>query len=341
MQFCPMCKTSRWKDNNTTGKKVPKKVLRYFLIIPRLQHLYKSNHTTKQMTWHDFGKSTENGKMQRSIDGKSWKNCDTRYLGFAVEPRNVRLGLAADDFNQFGNLNFFNADLLIPSPKSMGKDIDVYLRPLIDDLKDLCALKGVETIDATTGKTFNMRAMLLWIINDFPARSSLSGWSRQGYMACPTCNEDTPSVRANTPTGVPYIEDQIIAMVQKGKQRGHILGVGMVLTRQARDAISINEPRGTYTDADVDELKEEAKRTRQELELLRRVVRFDDWMSQMYTQLESQHEIGGGSGSGRGGGRDEDVDGDEDANGDEDIYDILYMARFVDVIMFYAVFGPF
>ncbi|GJR43572.1 putative reverse transcriptase domain-containing protein [Tanacetum coccineum] len=45
------------------GKKVPKKVLHYFLIIPRLQHLYKSNHTAKQMTWHATGKSTENGYM--------------------------------------------------------------------------------------------------------------------------------------------------------------------------------------------------------------------------------------------------------------------------------------
>ncbi|GJV53372.1 reverse transcriptase domain-containing protein [Tanacetum coccineum] len=130
MQFCPMCKTRRWKDNNTTGKKVPKK--------------------------HDFGKSTENGKMQHPIDGKSWKNYDTRYPGFAVEPRNVQLGLAADDFNKFGNLSQSYS-----IPKSTAKDIDVYLRPLIDDLKDLCALKGVETIDATTGKTFNMRAMLL------------------------------------------------------------------------------------------------------------------------------------------------------------------------------------
>ncbi|GKC64029.1 retrotransposon protein, putative, ty3-gypsy subclass [Tanacetum coccineum] len=32
-------------------------------------------------------------------------------------------------------------------------------------------------------------------INDFSARSSLSGWSGQGYKACPTCNKDTPSVR--------------------------------------------------------------------------------------------------------------------------------------------------
>ncbi|GJV13083.1 zinc finger, PHD-type containing protein [Tanacetum coccineum] len=180
MHFCPVCKTSRWKDNNTTGKKVPKKVLRYFSIIPRLQRLYKSNHTTKQMTWHATGKSTENGKMQHPVDGKAWKNFDTRYPGFAVEPRSVQLWLADDGFNPFGNLS---------------QSYNMWLRPLIDDLKDLWALKGVETTDAATGKPFNMRAMLLWTINDFTARSSLSGWRGEGYMTCPTCNEDIPSMR--------------------------------------------------------------------------------------------------------------------------------------------------
>ena len=42
---------------------------------------------------------------------------------------------------------------------------------------------------------FKMRAALLWTVNDFRARSILSGWSGQGYKACPTCNEDTPSMR--------------------------------------------------------------------------------------------------------------------------------------------------
>ncbi|GKA02623.1 hypothetical protein Tco_0675404 [Tanacetum coccineum] len=219
VHFCPVCKMSRWKDSNTPGKKVPKKVLRYFPIIPRLQCLYKSSHTTKEMTWHATGKCTEPGKMQHPVDGRAWKNFDTKYPNFAKEPRNVRLGLAADGFNPFGNLSqaysmwpvilttynlppwlcmkesSFMLTLLIPGPKSPGKDIDVYLRPLIDDLKVLWALKGVETIDVATGQKFNMRAMVLWTINDFPARSSLSGWSGQGYKACPTCNKDTPSVR--------------------------------------------------------------------------------------------------------------------------------------------------
>ncbi|GKA40223.1 reverse transcriptase domain-containing protein [Tanacetum coccineum] len=190
VHFCLVCNTSRWKDSNTPGKKVPKKVLRYFPIIPRLQCLYKSSHTAKEMTWHATGKT-----------------------------KNVRLGLAADGFNPFGNLSqsynmwlvilttynlppwlcmkesSFMLTLLNPGPKSPGKDIDVYLRSLIDDLKVLWAKPGVETIDVATGLKFNMRAMVLWTINDFPARSSLSKWSGQGYRACPTCNEDTPSVR--------------------------------------------------------------------------------------------------------------------------------------------------
>ncbi|GJR05405.1 hypothetical protein Tco_0528389 [Tanacetum coccineum] len=63
-QFCPVCNTSRWKESNTPGKKVPKK-------------------------------------------------CTKHESSFMLT--------------------------LILGPKSPGKDIDVYLRPLIDDLKDLWA----------------------------------------------------------------------------------------------------------------------------------------------------------------------------------------------------------
>nr|GEZ44081.1 hypothetical protein [Tanacetum cinerariifolium] len=158
--FCLVCNMSRWKDSNTSGKKVPKKVLRYFLIILRLQLLYKSSHTAKGMILHATGKCTKPGKMQHSVNGRAWKKFDTKYLDFAKEPRNVRLELAADGFNPFGNLkSSFMLTLLIPGPKSPGKDIDVYLRPLIEDLKVFWDRKGVETIDVASGQKFNMRAM--------------------------------------------------------------------------------------------------------------------------------------------------------------------------------------
>nr|GEY53406.1 hypothetical protein [Tanacetum cinerariifolium] len=167
LDFCPVCNTSRWKYNNTQGKKVPKKVLRYFLIIPRLQRLYKSSHTAKEMISHATGKCMEPVKMQHPVDGRAWKKFDTKYLDFEKEPRNVRQRLAIDGFNPFGNLSqayslwpvilttynlpswlcmkdsSFMLTLLIPSPKSQGKDIDVYLRPLIEDLKVLWDRKAI------------------------------------------------------------------------------------------------------------------------------------------------------------------------------------------------------
>ncbi|GJT04862.1 reverse transcriptase domain-containing protein [Tanacetum coccineum] len=165
------------------------------------------SHIAKEMTWHATGKCTEPGKMQHPVDGRAWKNFDTKYLDFEKEPSNVRLGLDADGFNPFGNLSqsynmwpmilttynlpswlcmkesSFMLTLLIPGPKSPGKDIDVYLRLLIDDLKDLWAKPGVKTIDVATRLKFNMRATVVWTINDFPARSSLSGWSGQGLKS--------------------------------------------------------------------------------------------------------------------------------------------------------------
>jgi hypothetical protein len=47
--------------------------------------------------------------------------------------------------------------LLIPGPTCLGKDFDVFLEPLIEDLLDLW--KGVPTYDAITLKEFNLRVV--------------------------------------------------------------------------------------------------------------------------------------------------------------------------------------
>jgi hypothetical protein len=57
--------------------------------------------------------------------------------------------------------------MLIPGPKSPRMDIDVYLRPLILELKELWN-NGVKPRDVGTKKSFRLRAILLWTINDFP-----------------------------------------------------------------------------------------------------------------------------------------------------------------------------
>ncbi|GJW56244.1 hypothetical protein Tco_0102975 [Tanacetum coccineum] len=169
VHFCPVCNTSRWKDSNTPGKKVPKKVLRYFPIIPRLQRLYKSSHTAKEMTWHATGKCTEPGKMQHPVDGKAWKDFDTKYPDFAAEPRNVRLGLAADGFNPFGNLS-----------QSYSMWPVILKQSIVPPLVCMKESSFMWTL-FIPGPISVGQAMVLWTINDFPARSSLSGWSGPGY----------------------------------------------------------------------------------------------------------------------------------------------------------------
>ena len=64
--------------------------------------------------------------------------------------------------------------------------LDVYLQPLIDEMKELWVV-GIEKYNIFMCTTFQMRAVLIWTINDFPAYGMLSGWSTSGQLACPVC----------------------------------------------------------------------------------------------------------------------------------------------------------
>ena len=68
----------------------------------------------------------------------------------------------------------FMMALLIPGPDSLGRDIDVYLCSLINELKILLKT-GVETYECVSIEKFNMRGALMWTVNDFPTYGYLSG----------------------------------------------------------------------------------------------------------------------------------------------------------------------
>ncbi|XP_019259987.1 PREDICTED: uncharacterized protein LOC109238017 [Nicotiana attenuata] len=89
---------------------------------------------------------------------------------------------------------FFILSFLIPGPKAPSNNIDVFLQPLIKELNELWDV-GVETYDASTKEIFQMRAALMWTINDIPAYGTLSGWCTYGRFACPSCNINTQSRR--------------------------------------------------------------------------------------------------------------------------------------------------
>ncbi|KAK9073871.1 hypothetical protein SSX86_006465 [Deinandra increscens subsp. villosa] len=225
---CDTCHKSRYKspendceDESTTldtHKKIGAKVLRYFPLIPRLQRLFMSSKTAASMRWHEEGR-TKDGYLRHPADSPAWKTFDFTYPEFAKECRNVRLGLASDGFNPFRTMSvshstwpvvlmpynlppwlcmkppYFLLCLLIPGPSAPGNNIDIYMKPLVDELKVLWDINGVETYDASTKTNFQMRASLLWTISDFPAYANLSGWSTKGKLACPCCHKDTKSQR--------------------------------------------------------------------------------------------------------------------------------------------------
>nr|GEV27796.1 hypothetical protein [Tanacetum cinerariifolium] len=75
--------------------------------------------------------------------------------------------------------------ILVGHPK---KNIDVFLQPLIDELYVL-RKDGFDTYDAFRERKFNLKAALMWTINDFPAYGMLSGWSTHGRLSSPYCME--------------------------------------------------------------------------------------------------------------------------------------------------------
>ncbi|XP_026424606.1 uncharacterized protein LOC113320918 isoform X3 [Papaver somniferum] len=118
------------------------------------------------MRWHHEGR-TKDGVLRHPADSEAWRHFDEMNPTFKADPRNIRLG-----------------------PHSPGNDIDVYLRPLIDELKELWE-EGVDTYDSSRNEMFNLKAGLLWTISGYPGLAMLSGWSNKGKLACSTCLEET------------------------------------------------------------------------------------------------------------------------------------------------------
>ncbi|XP_027351197.1 uncharacterized protein LOC113862307 [Abrus precatorius] len=174
---CKTCKQSRWKskdkgaNTSTTNKrkKVPTKV-EIFSLKPRLQRLFMSSKTAEHMRWHGLESTTE-GILRHPRDSKAWKKFDLMYTKFVLDSRNVRLGLATDGFNPFGNLSTSYSIwpvMLIP-----------YNLPPWMCMKQSSFILSMIIL------------VVMWTISDFPGLGTLYGWNTYTGLACPTCNFDS------------------------------------------------------------------------------------------------------------------------------------------------------
>lgn len=226
LDACPVCEALRYKirrddpgdvEGQSPKKRVPAKVMWYFPIIPRLKRLFRNKANAKLMRWHKEDRK-EDEMLRHPADGAQWRSIDRTFPDFESEARNIRFGLSTDGFNPFGELSsghstwpvtlcmfnlppwlcmkrkFIMMPALIQGPKQPGNDIDVYLRPLVDDLLQLWKEEGVRVWDEDRQEIFNLRALLFVTINDWPALSNLSGQTNKGYRACTHCLDDTDSM---------------------------------------------------------------------------------------------------------------------------------------------------
>src|SRR6185295_14164624 len=109
------------------------------------------------MRWHKEERK-QDSMLRHPADGSQWRKIDRTYTDFALDARNIRFGLSMDDMNPFGEMSsghstwpvtlciynlppwlcmkwkFIMMPVFIPDPKQPGNDIDLYLRPLVEEL---------------------------------------------------------------------------------------------------------------------------------------------------------------------------------------------------------------
>ncbi|KAK1685089.1 hypothetical protein QYE76_045937 [Lolium multiflorum] len=227
LNACPVCSALRYKirrddpgdveGESTPRKRVPAKVMWYAPIIPRLKRLFQNKEHAKLLRWHKEDRKKD-VMLRHPADGSQWRKIDREFKSFSDDARNLRFGLSTDGFNPFGEQSsshstwpvtlciynlppwlcmkrkFIMMPVLIQGPKQPGNDIDVYLRPLVEELLELWRVEGVPVWDEHEQKEFNLRALLFVTINDWPALGNISGQSNKGYNACTHCLGETDTI---------------------------------------------------------------------------------------------------------------------------------------------------
>ncbi|KAK1603053.1 hypothetical protein QYE76_017018 [Lolium multiflorum] len=167
-------------DTNGDGQKrqttVAKNILRYLPVLPRIQRLFMTEDTAQQMRWAVEGIRPDSGKMIHPSDGTAWKNFVKKYPLKAGDPRSVAIAISTDGFNPYG-------------PKYPGKNMNVYLEPLIDDLLLGWEDRGIRTYDAAKKEHFDMYVWYHTSLHDLPARALFCGWCTHGKWPCPECRQ--------------------------------------------------------------------------------------------------------------------------------------------------------
>ncbi|XP_056847411.1 uncharacterized protein LOC108830966 [Raphanus sativus] len=153
LESCPRCKVLRWeKDKHSNEIKVgiPAKVLRYFPIKDRFRRM------AEDLCWHYTNATEDDGMNPFSMQNTNHSTWPVLLVNYNTPPT---MCMKAENIM---------LTLLIPGPTAPGNNIDVYLAPLIDDLKDLWA-EGIEVYDSFRRRISHLEPYCFGV-SDTPSR---------------------------------------------------------------------------------------------------------------------------------------------------------------------------
>jgi hypothetical protein len=152
------------------AKKIPALVMLYLPVVDQLRCLFANPEDAKLMSWHASDEHKNDGKLRHPTDEKQWQDLNDNHRDFADEPRNIRFALSTDGMNPFAEKinkhstwlviltiyslppwlmqkrKYILLTILISRPTQPGVDMDVFLEPLMEDMKILWET-GVKILD--------------------------------------------------------------------------------------------------------------------------------------------------------------------------------------------------
>ena len=133
----------------------------YLSVTDRLRRIFLNPKEATLMTWWDDERMVVDDVIACPADGTQWQRINDKHKDFSADPRNVRFGLSTDGMNPFNErmsdhstwlviLTMYNIPtwlcqkrkyilltILISDPKQPGIDIDVFLKPLMQEMERL------------------------------------------------------------------------------------------------------------------------------------------------------------------------------------------------------------
>jgi hypothetical protein len=215
-------------DGEMVIMEVAHKQLCYMPITSQLKQMFLLERTVIHIRWHKDGERENKEVMVHPSNGDAWKALDNFDLQYAQDMRNVHIRLSTDGFTPFGDnaasyscwpvfavpynlppficmkYKFMFLCLVIPAPEHPEPKLNVMLKLLIDELKELW--NGVDACDSYKKQKFTLQPAYMWSVHDFMVYGIFVRWSVHGRLSCLVCRSTTDCFHLTTGGKISYFD---------------------------------------------------------------------------------------------------------------------------------------